>query len=68
LLCDEAGLKLSKREASAGLDVARSNGDDAAQVIGRLAAGLGLVPPGTSLTSQELLFEMRDCHVLPLDS
>jgi hypothetical protein len=27
-----------------------------------------LVPPGTSLTSQELLFEMRDCHVLPLDS
>ena len=68
LLCDEAGLKLSKREASAGLDVARSNGDDAARVIGQLAAGLGLVPLGTSLTSQELLSEVRDSHVLPLDS
>jgi glutamyl-tRNA synthetase len=68
LLCDEAGLKLSKREASAGLDVARLNGDDAARVIGQLAAGLGLVPLGTSLTSQELLSEVRDSHVLPLDS
>ena len=68
LLCDDDGLKLSKREASAGLDVARSNGDDAAHVIGQLAAGLGLVPLGTRLSTKELLCEVRDGSNLPLFS
>ena len=68
LLCDAEGRKLSKREASAGLDVARSNGHDAAHVIGQLAAGLGLVPFGTRLSVDELLVEIRDSSPLPLDS
>ena len=68
LLYDVEGQKLSKREASAGLDVARSKGEDAAHVIGQLAAGLGLVPRGTRLSTQELLSEIRDGSALPLDS
>ena len=68
LLYDVEGQKLSKREASAGLDVARSKGEDAAYVIGQLAAGLGLVPRGTRLSTEELLSEVRDDSALPLDS
>ena len=68
LLYDVEGQKLSKREASAGLDVARSKGEDAAHVIGQLAAGLGLVPRGTRLSTEELLSEIRDGTALPLDS
>ena len=68
LLYDVQGQKLSKREASAGLDVARSKGEDAAHVIGQLAAGLGLVPRGTRLSTEELLSEVRDGSALPLDS
>ena len=68
LLYNSEGQKLSKRDASTGLDVARSKGEDAAHVIGQLAAGLGLVPRGTRLSTQELLSEIRDGSALPLDS
>jgi glutamyl-tRNA synthetase len=68
LLYDDEGQKLSKREASAGLDVARSNGEDPAYVIGQLAAGLGLVPLGTRLSTDELLSEVRNGSALPLNS
>ena len=68
LLYDDEGQKLSKREASAGLDVARSKGEDPAHVIGQLAAGLGLVPLGTRLSIDELLSEVRDASTLPLNS
>ena len=68
LLYDVEGHKLSKREASAGLDVARSKGEDAAHVIGQLAAGLGLIPRGTRLSTEELLSEVRGGSALPLDS
>jgi glutamyl-tRNA synthetase len=68
LLYNSEGQKLSKREASTGLDAARSKGEDAAHVIGQLAAGLGLVPQGSRLSAEELQSEVRDSHALPLDS
>ena len=55
LRCDAAGRKLSKREASAGLNSLREQGLDAAAVIGLLASELGIVPSGTRLSAQELL-------------
>jgi len=55
LRCDAAGRKLSKREASAGLNSLREQGLDAAAVIGLLASELGFVPSGTRLSAQELL-------------
>ena len=55
LRCDAAGRKLSKREASAGLNSLREQGLDAAAVIGLLASDLGSVPSGTRLSAQELL-------------
>ena len=58
LLCDERGEKLSKREASAGLVPLQQAGLDSAAVVGQLAAGLGLVPPGSRLSAQELLADL----------
>ena len=58
LLCDDRGEKLSKREASAGLLPLQQTGLDAAAVVGQLAAGLGLVPPGSRLSAQELLADL----------
>ena len=55
LVCDRSGNKLSKREASAGLDALREQGMDAADVVGLLASGLDLVDEGSRLTALELL-------------
>ena len=55
LLRDAKGQKLSKREASSGLEPLRTAGLDAAAVIGRLASGLQLLEPGARLTATELL-------------
>ena len=55
LLCDARGQKLSKREASVGLEPLRAAGMDAAMVIGRLASGLQLVAPDECLSATELL-------------
>ena len=55
LVCDGSGNKLSKREASAGLDALREQGMDAADVVGLLASGLDLVDEGSRLTALELL-------------
>jgi glutamyl-tRNA synthetase len=55
LLCDASGQKLSKREASSGLEPLRAAGLDAAAVIGRLASGLQLLDPGARLSATELL-------------
>ena len=55
LVCDGSGNKLSKREASAGLDALRGQGMDAADVVGLLASGLDLVDEGSRLTALELL-------------
>ena len=55
LLCDASGQKLSKREASSGLEPLRAAGLDAPAVIGRLASGLQLLNPGARLSATELL-------------
>jgi glutamyl-tRNA synthetase len=55
LLRDAKGQKLSKREASSGLEPLRTAGLDAAAVIGRLASGLQLLEPGARLSATELL-------------
>tara|TARA_B100000405_G_scaffold8223_1_gene7199 strand:- start:1778 stop:2560 length:783 start_codon:yes stop_codon:yes gene_type:complete len=55
LLRDSRGQKLSKREASSGLDPLRAAGMDAAAVIGRLASGLQLVDADARLSATELL-------------
>ena len=55
LVCDRSGNKLSKREASAGLDALREQGMDDADVVGLLASGLDLVDEGSRLTALELL-------------
>ena len=58
LLRDQAGRKLSKRIASAGLEPLRRNGLEAADVIGQMASQLGLVPAGIRLSASELLREI----------
>ena len=58
LMCDASGQKLSKREASSGLESLREAGLDAAAVIGRLASGLQLVDPDARLSATELLEQL----------
>lgn len=59
VLRDRKGQRLSKRDGSEGLEVLRSEGLDAAAVIGRLAASAGLVGEGARLSARELLEEVR---------
>lgn len=68
LLNDRQGLKLSKREASAGLKPLQDEGMDAATVTGHLACGLGLVQEGSRLTAAELLQHLTHQGVHALDS
>ncbi len=60
LLCDLSGQKLSKRDHASGLSSLRDRGEAAAQVIGQLAASLGLVSTTTEISAEELLEELRD--------
>ena len=55
LLRDAAGARLSKRQGGAGLQELQQQGLGAPAVVGRLAAGLGLVPAGSHLSPAELL-------------
>ena len=55
LLCDASGQKLSKREASSGLESLCAAGLDSPAVIGRLASGLQLLDLGARLSATELL-------------
>ncbi len=59
LWCDASGARLSKRDGSEGLAGLRQRGFDAAGVIGELAASLGLVPPGSRLSAEELRQEIQ---------
>ena len=52
---DAGGQRLSKRDHSEGLAGLRQGGQDAAAVIGTLAASLNLVAAGTRLSARELL-------------
>ena len=59
LLCDSSGQKLSKRDHATGLSSLRDRGEAAAQVIGQLAASLGLVSSKCAISAEELLEELR---------
>ena len=59
LLLDASGQKLSKRDHATGLSSLRDRGEVAAQVIGQLAATLGLVSPACAISAEELLEELR---------
>lgn len=59
LLLDASGQKLSKRDHATGLSSLRDRGEAAAQVIGQLAASLGLVSPACAISAEELLEELR---------
>lgn len=61
LLCDGAGQKLAKRENSEGLAPWRERGASAAEVVGYLAAQLGLVGSGSVLSAAELVQELKAC-------
>ena len=52
---DGDGRRLSKRDGGLDLDGLRAQGLDAAAVVGRMAATLTLVNPGSRLSSAELL-------------
>ena len=58
LLTDAAGTRLSKRQGGAGLAELHQQGLDAASVVGRLAAGVGLVSAGSRLSAAELLQDL----------
>ena len=58
LLTDAAGARLSKRQGGGGLAELQQQGLDAAAVVGRLAAGVGLVPAGSRLSAAELLQDL----------
>jgi glutamyl-tRNA synthetase len=55
LMNGPGGARLAKRGGADGLERQRSLGRTAADVVGELAAGLGLVPSGARLTAGELL-------------
>ena len=61
---DSSGQRLSKREHSEGLAAWREAGLDGAAVIGRLAASIGLVAPGSRLSAAELLADLSHEHLL----
>ena len=58
LMIDEQGDRMSKRDGSDSLLEYRERGWDAPRVIGHLAASLGWVDDGVSLTARELLEEL----------
>jgi glutamyl-tRNA synthetase len=61
VLRDETGMRLAKRVHSAGVTAARLAGARPEPLIGRLAAGCGLIPAGIACTARELcqVFDSR---------
>ena len=55
LMNGAGGMRLAKRDGADGVERRRAQGRTAAQVVGELAASLGLVPAGAQLTAGELL-------------
>lgn len=55
LVVDDAGERMAKRDASAGLDAVKAAGHEAAEVVGALAASCGAWPPGIPATPAMLL-------------
>ena len=59
LYLDKNGQKLSKRNNVNGLDQLKLNGMSPYQVIAKLAFSLGLISSPDSISSKELLFELK---------
>ncbi len=55
LMRDDDGRRMSKRFGSKTIEDFRAGGGDARQLVGELAASLGLVEPGASLMPRDLL-------------
>ncbi len=55
LLLDDSGVRMAKRDASAGLATLRAQGMTPAQVLGILASSCGLWPPGEPVSLTDLL-------------
>ncbi|MEY3749981.1 MAG: hypothetical protein RLZZ631_1552 [Cyanobacteriota bacterium] len=55
LWLDAEGRRLSKRDGGLGLESLQQQGMDAPAVVGWMASQLELVPPGTRISSRELL-------------
>lgn len=55
LMCDSQGNRLAKRDGSMGLLPLRENGATANSIIGSLAASLGWVPQGSTISPYQLL-------------
>ncbi|MGI9291006.1 MAG: tRNA glutamyl-Q(34) synthetase GluQRS [Gammaproteobacteria bacterium] len=59
LMTDSHGEKLSKRDGSMSLKIWREQGRTPAEVIGTLAASIGLVPADSELSAAELLQQLN---------
>ncbi len=66
LRLDGEGRRLAKRSGAEGLAALRERGCDGPAVVGLLAAGLNLVPPGSRLSAPELLAELGSRPTRPL--
>lgn len=66
LLCNSAGVRLSKRDAALGMDALRTR-FSAAEIIGRLAAVAGIIPEPAPCTPAELvpLFSLAALPAVP---
>jgi glutamyl-tRNA synthetase len=68
LALDDAGARLAKREAAAGLDTPRARSVTRERVLGALAASCGLWPAGQPATLHELLSEFVPARISPYPS
>jgi glutamyl-tRNA synthetase len=55
LLLDDEGKRLAKRDKATSVSALRAAGRSAAQIVGALAASVGLVPPGSEAMPRELI-------------
>lgn len=62
---DAAGKRMAKRSSDEGLDGARARGCRTEEVVGALAASIGLVPDGTVCAARELLNEFNSARLVP---
>jgi glutamyl-tRNA synthetase len=68
LIRDASGKRLAKREGAAGIASRRAQGEQPAEVVGVLAASLGLVPEGTTCTANDLISLWDPAHLTKADS
>ena len=68
LATDAAGARLAKRDASAGVAALRARGISSEQVVGALAASVGLWPEGEPATPRALLAAFDPARIGPQPS